>query len=296
MDIVSKVTGNELLAAEFNQGTNELENAITSTGISLSSGDLFQLAKTIANMAAHGDFYTDSGIADAYILTATGSKQSPTAYVAGFRSRFIVGNTNTGVSTVNIATLGVKTIKRNDGSALGVGDLTTGEIAEIEYDGTDFLLAFQPIAGIIRQQVNVQDGAVATGTTLIPGTDDSIPQNTEGDEYMTLVITPTSATDKLKIDITFIFGQTAAVNLFTVALFQDSTADALAAAMSMESNTEVATMTFTHYMTSGTTSATTFKVRAGGTNANTTTFNGVASGRLMGGVMASSITITQIGV
>jgi hypothetical protein len=49
----------------------------------------------------------------------------------------------------------------------------------------------------------------------------------------------------------------------------------------------------THYMTAGTTSATTFKVR-GGVNAGTLTFNGEVGARLFGGVCASSITVTEI--
>ena len=55
---------------------------------------------------------------------------------------------------------------------------------------------------------------------------------------------------------------------------------------------------FTYTMTSGTTSATTFKFRAGGeggTSGNTTYFNGISGARKMGGVMASSIVIKEIG-
>ena len=38
-------------------------------------------------------------------------------------------------------------------------------------------------SGKLLQQVNFQSGAVATGTTIFPE-DDTIPQNTEGDQYM----------------------------------------------------------------------------------------------------------------
>ena len=50
-----------------------------------------------------------------------------------------------------------------------------------------------------------QTGAVATGTTQIPS-DDTIPQNTEGDEYMTLAFTPNSATSTLIIQVTIFAG------------------------------------------------------------------------------------------
>jgi hypothetical protein len=50
-------------------------------------------------------------------------------------------------------------------------------------------------------------------------------------------------------------------------------------------------------MTAGTTSETTFRVRAGPSNTTyTLTFNGYNSARYFGGVMASSITITEFGV
>lgn len=149
-------------------------------------------------------------------------------------------------------------------------------------------------SGKVAQVVNTQTGAVATGTTVIPF-DNTIPQNTEGDEYMSLAITPTNASSKLKIEIVF-WGTNANINHWlSVALFQDSTANALAAFANFQTiGTAANASTFTHYMTAGTTSATTFKVRAGPNTADTVTFNGQSGGRIFGGVMASSITITEI--
>ena len=147
------------------------------------------------------------------------------------------------------------------------------------------------LSGKTVQVVNTQTGAVATGTTSIPD-DDTIPQITEGDEYMTLAITPTNTNNKLKIDVVF-QGTINGIDYLSVALFQDSTADALAAVQGFEGANEGRVRSFTHYMAAGTTSSTTFKVRAGGVG-DTLTFNGRAAGRKMGGVMASSITITEI--
>jgi len=142
-------------------------------------------------------------------------------------------------------------------------------------------------------QVFFQTGAVATGTTLMVR-DDTIPQITEGDEYMTLAITPTSATNKLKIDVVLAITNAATTPSFVAGLFQDATTNAIAAQHGggVDANTPVV-ISFTHFMTAGTTSATTFKVRAGCTASGTTTVNGTAGGRLYGGVMASSITITE---
>ena len=155
-------------------------------------------------------------------------------------------------------------------------------------------IATTATAGLVVQVVNVTDGAVATGTTTIPN-DDTIPQNTEGDEYMTLAITPTSATNKLLIEAVWVGAHTSTI-YETMALFQDSTADALAAVGDYRAGNELMTLTLRHYMTSGTTSSTTFKVRVGGSGGNTTTFNGVGGARYYGGICASSITISEITV
>jgi hypothetical protein len=148
-------------------------------------------------------------------------------------------------------------------------------------------------SNLVLQVVNLMDGAVATSTTSIPQ-DDTIPQNTEGTQFMTLAITPTSASSKLRIDVV-VNGAGSATNSWIVALFQDSTANALAAIhYNMAANNLAETAAFTYFMTAGTTSSTTFKVRAGLVGAGTYTFNGQSSARLLGGVMASSITITEI--
>jgi hypothetical protein len=146
--------------------------------------------------------------------------------------------------------------------------------------------------GKVLQIVNFQTGAVATGTTLFPY-DTSIPQNTEGDEYMTLAITPVSATSKLKIEINAIFAHSSST-VMGGALFQDTTANALATSVFQTTgDTYRHFMSFNHNMTSGTTSATTFKFRLGGLGAGTTSFNGSSSFGYYGGTLASSITITE---
>jgi len=151
-------------------------------------------------------------------------------------------------------------------------------------------------AGSAVQVVSLQTGNLATGTTTVP-LDDSIPQNNEGTEFMTLAITPTSATNKLRIEVLFI-GVYPADAVMALLLFQDSTANALASNFNWSggSSTRNFSMYLSHFMTAGTTSATTFKIRAGGDNAGTLSFNGRGGGRQYGGTLASSITITEIAV
>ena len=149
-------------------------------------------------------------------------------------------------------------------------------------------------AGKVQQIVNVQTGAVATGTGRIPQ-DDTIPQITEGDEYMTLAITPTSATNKLLIESTAMMTVNGGTSL-TMALFVGTTANALAAIGGNSNGGSVNRgMTLVHNMVAGTTSELTFRIRLGPNAAVTLAFNsgeGVGT-RLYGGVCASSITITE---
>jgi len=159
------------------------------------------------------------------------------------------------------------------------------------------------VDGMVVQVVNTQTGASATGTTAIP-IDDTIPQQTEGTEFMTLAITPKRATNKLRIDVVFNLAHVDSANRerdTSIALFQDSTANALAATWrrnvtfdATSSGVNSGAMLLTYYMTAGTTSATTFKVRGGDDSGATITFNGSGGSRVFGGVMISSITITEI--
>ena len=145
---------------------------------------------------------------------------------------------------------------------------------------------------IFGQIVRFQTGLLASGTGLIPE-DNTIPQNTEGDEYMSLQIAPLKTTSKLEINaIAYISNSLA--NPRIGALFQDSTANALVSGSHYDNtNSAMTPITLNHFMNSGTTSATTFKFRAGGGVASTTYFNGLSGGQLFGGTFGSSITIKE---
>lgn len=149
-------------------------------------------------------------------------------------------------------------------------------------------------AGVIVQIVTETDTAVATGTTTIPN-DTTIPQKTEGDEYLTATVTPTNASNRLLVQVNLQLSASGANSLIGC-LFQDAGANALAVGAQYNSASGVSTLVaFSYEMAAGTTSATTFKVRAGGANAQTITFNGVG-GSARYGVLTSSIVITEIKV
>ena len=291
-----------LIANEFN-GNIENVNIKSSAAIAASKLSLASIAQTMAMSSAIFKFAKGADVASAagtitlgddgnyFDITGTAAITSITAKTAG---------------TVVILQFD-STASLVDGSNLKLAGNFTGAAEShimLSSDGTNwFEVSRQPaytasvtnaLSGSVIQVVNTQTGAVASGTTVMPW-DDTIPQNTEGDQYMTLAITPNNSSNKLKIDIVFYYAASITDDV-VVGLFQDSTAGALAAISDgtrggANSNNCVS---FRHFMSAGTTSSTTFKIRAGTSSAGTTTFNGASTARKLGGVAASSITITEI--
>lgn len=81
---------------------------------------------------------------------------------------------------------------------------TIDDLSKMTHDHTDTQGGgvIPSTAGKYAQIVNVQDSNVATGNTAIPD-DDTIPQSNEGDEYMSVTITPTNENNILEIECIF---------------------------------------------------------------------------------------------
>ena len=244
---------------------------------------------------AHGNLFINTTDGLLYLWTgaawsAVGATTGTVTHTGTLTSdKLLVGNGSSDIK-VGLAAASSKLLGSGaSGSGSAYSELTLG--TNLSMSGTTINASGG--TGAVAQIKSTVTGAVNTGTTAIP-TDDTIPQNTEGDEYMTLAITPTNSSNKLRIDVT-VFGTASASNKWNqVALFQDSTADALAVGGNFQTlATAGMPVTFSYVMTAGTTSCTTFKVRAGTQGSATYTFNGQSGGRLFGGVLASSIIITE---
>jgi hypothetical protein len=112
----------------------EQKNLIESSGQVFSAADREQQAKAVSNLSVLGNFYTDSGAADAYVLNPSGAIKNPTILTSGMHIRFRPAHTNTGASTVNVAGLGLKNLKDLSGNALIAGVLKQDDYCEIVYD------------------------------------------------------------------------------------------------------------------------------------------------------------------
>ena len=135
-------------------------------------------------------------------------------------------------------------------------------------------------------------GSTATAIPL----DSTIPQNTEGAELATVTITPTNASNRLRIECDLPFIDGSAGIFICAALFQDSTANALSlGVLTLNGANYAHNISFVHEMAAGTTSSTTFKLRCG-PSSGTAYFNRRNSGETMGGVSACRIRVTEIKV
>lgn len=143
--------------------TQAQTDARTTTG---STGALLVPTPDKVRSSLLSDYVADGGSANTYTATVI---PAITAYTAGQRFTFKAANTNTLTSTLNVSGLGVKTIKRA-GAALGAGDIISGQIYEVEYDGTDFQL-ISPINTTPSGSMQMFAGASApTGWLLCDGT------------------------------------------------------------------------------------------------------------------------------
>jgi hypothetical protein len=64
-----------------------------------------------------------------------------TSYVAGQTFRFVAIGANTGAATINVDGLGAKALTKSGSTALVAGDIASGSVVTVTYDGTRFQLA-----------------------------------------------------------------------------------------------------------------------------------------------------------
>ena len=179
----------------------------------------------------------------------------------------------------------------------GGSDITTqagDEFTFFEYASGDWrLISSNKVNGVIQVE-NAQISAVATGTTVMPF-DDTIPQNTEGDQYLNQTITPKDANNILIIEAKLMVAHSVSSVEMSIALFQDAIANALCAiSQHLTGVNDHAEISLRYVVAADSTSLREYKIRAGGNSAGTTTVNGITGTRRFGGITISSLTITEV--
>jgi len=130
--VVTKTTGDTFSAVEFNEGSSqELQNSVLTSGQILNALDLNQLGKSMSIYGSAGDFYTDGGSANTYVLSPLGSpaRQVSPTLITGLRVRFTAANANTGASTINLNAIGAIPLKENN-IDVSPGRIIVGSIIE----------------------------------------------------------------------------------------------------------------------------------------------------------------------
>lgn len=91
-------------------------------------------------------------------------------YTAGAQFTFVAQNTNTAAVTIDIDSLGAKSITKYGTTALAAGDLVAGSIALIEYDGTRFQLINPVLSSKLTTSIKTANFAAASINTYAVNT------------------------------------------------------------------------------------------------------------------------------
>ncbi|WP_153123289.1 hypothetical protein [Peribacillus tepidiphilus] len=101
-------------------------------------------ASHLADYVQHPAYGVASGSANSYSVTLN---PAPTSYVEGMAVSVKINVDNTGSSTININNLGAKSIKKPNGNDVSAGNLKTGSIYTLRYNGTNFILQGEGASG-----------------------------------------------------------------------------------------------------------------------------------------------------
>jgi len=149
------------------------------------------------------------------------------------------------------------------------------------------------ITGTVVQSLYSEYTANANLNTQIPG-DDTIPQITEGVEFLTLTITPKKIGNIIEFSFEGQFSLSVAGS-FGVALFIDATANALNSKSITCSSIGAGVIgTLVYRYTAVDLSAHTFRVRAGPLSASTLRMNGTNAARFFGGSSTATLSANEI--
>lgn len=141
------------------------------------------LAETLARTAAGGtsarlfvnptnlttvqtyDYAASAAGSDTYAITAS---PAPTAYVTGQIFTFKADVANTGACTLNVNSLGAKTLKNKVSADLSTGDILANQIVTVVYDGTNFQVLSKVAQAIaFRSGTATRAGNTASGAQTI---------------------------------------------------------------------------------------------------------------------------------
>lgn len=155
--VAERDAGNNIDATKFDSENDNfatgIQNCLTKDGQNSPTSDLpmgGQKHTGVADGSARTHYASVAQAQDSSLIwggTSGGTANAQTinltpaiaAYAAGQRFAFIAGATNTGAATLNVNAAGAKNIYSNN-AALGGGEIESGKVYSVLYDGTQFQL------------------------------------------------------------------------------------------------------------------------------------------------------------
>jgi hypothetical protein len=150
-------TGTTISSTWANTTLSDMATALTGSiaadGQTTASGNLPMgnfIHTNVGNATVRNNYASAGQVQDGVITYLTSVSGTDTitavgavgmiAYATGQKFTFIAAGANTGVATLNINSIGAKSITKNGATALSAGDLASGAAIDVVYDGTQFQL------------------------------------------------------------------------------------------------------------------------------------------------------------
>jgi hypothetical protein len=182
VEITARTSANNYTIVRGQENTTGAQhNFGDNIGLLLTAGEILQTEVAINNLENFRDvtlpaniqnesyiYAIDSGSVNTYAITLSPSISS---YTAGQGFVFKASNTNTSASTLNVNGKGAVAIKKNKSSDLVSGDILSGQMVEVKYDGVYFqLMSLTTVTlPVPKFGGNGSDGVlnISSGTTTI---------------------------------------------------------------------------------------------------------------------------------
>ena len=183
-----------------------LTNSIAKNGETIPTGNLpmggFKHTN-VANASARTDYAAYGQVQDSgsqYLTgvagadTITASVTGLAAYATGQTFRFVSAGANTGAVTLNINALGAKAVTKTGTTALAAGDIPSGAVVEVVYDGTQFQMLGLAPTGSPTFTGTVTIGASAANQTISTNITETVTSSTASRPYYSMENTTADAT------------------------------------------------------------------------------------------------------
>lgn len=115
-----------------------------------------------------GDYVVSTGGTNAFVVAIDSQVASITN---GFVCKFLANFSNTSTATLVVNGLSAKEIKKRDGAGLKPNDISSGNVAQVIYDGTNFQLMTPPSPSAIFFFGDGSDGDVTIAADTTPTRD-----------------------------------------------------------------------------------------------------------------------------